>query len=169
MRDPRVTSAANGTLATRRLLNIAQDAAFLVPVVIDGTREADARVPDEFLLAQWTWLPNGETPPAFAQRVRQLLEGEPAAVRHAQSEEQGKHRARGVGLALAALLLILAAGAFWYYLRAGDAPAVTPTLVAESTVPAAALSEKSIAVLPFADMSSEAEQEYLSMAFPSSC
>ena len=51
-------------LATRRLLNMAQDAAFLVPVVIDGTREADARVPDEFLLAQWTWLPDGETPPA---------------------------------------------------------------------------------------------------------
>ena len=63
-------------LATRRLLNMAQDAAFLVPVVIDGTREADARVPDEFLLAQWTWLPDGETPPAFAHRVRQLLEGE---------------------------------------------------------------------------------------------
>ena len=64
------------TLATRRLLNIAQDAAFLVPVRSHGTREADARVPDEFLLAQWTWLPNGETPPAFAHRVRQLLEGE---------------------------------------------------------------------------------------------
>ena len=150
------------TLATRRLLNIAQDAAFLVPVVIDGTREADARVPDEFLLAQWTWLPNGETPPAFAQRVRQLLEGEPAAVRHVRSEEQGKHRVRGVGLALAALLLVLGAGGFWYYQRAVDSPAAIPALGAESTVPAAALSEKSIAVLPFANMSSDADQEYLS-------
>ncbi len=36
-------------LATRRLLNMADDAAFLVPVVIDETREADARVPEEFL------------------------------------------------------------------------------------------------------------------------
>ena len=60
-------------LATRRLVNRADDAAFLVPVVIDETREADARVPEEFLRAQWTWLPGGETPPAFAQRVRQLL------------------------------------------------------------------------------------------------
>ena len=60
-------------LATRRLLDMADDAAFLVPVVIDETREADARVPEEFLQAQWTWLPGGETPPAFAQRVRQLL------------------------------------------------------------------------------------------------
>ena len=36
-------------LATRRLVNRAQDAAFLMPVVIDETREADARVPEEFL------------------------------------------------------------------------------------------------------------------------
>ena len=54
-------------LATRRLHNMADDAAFLVPVVVDDTREADARVPEEFLRSQWTWLPGGETPPAFAQ------------------------------------------------------------------------------------------------------
>ena len=53
-------------LATRRLVNRAHDAAFLMPVVVDETREADARVPEEFLRAQWTWLPGGETPPAFA-------------------------------------------------------------------------------------------------------
>ncbi len=43
-------------LATRRLLDIADDAAFLVPVVIDDTGEADARVPEEFLGVQWTRL-----------------------------------------------------------------------------------------------------------------
>lgn len=170
--------------ATRRLQDMADDVAFLVPVVIDQTREADARVPEEFLRAQWTWLPGGEMPPAFVQRVRQLLQGEPASVRHAQSGEAGKfeprtrgersvrpwhwffgpygkHRVRSAGL-LAALLLVLAAGAFWYYLRAGDSPAANSALVAESTVLAVAPSEKSIAVLPFVNMSSEAEQEYLS-------
>ena len=65
-------------LATRRLLDMADDVAFLVPVVIDETREADARVPEEFLQAQWTWLPGGETLPAFAHRVRQLLGGDSA-------------------------------------------------------------------------------------------
>ena len=65
-------------LATRRLHNMADDAAFLVPVIVDDTREADARVPEEFLRAHWTWLPGGETPPAFAQRVRQLLGLDPA-------------------------------------------------------------------------------------------
>src|SRR5262245_17080802 len=55
-------------LAKRRLLDRADDAAFLVPVVVDETRESDARVPEEFFHAQWTWLPSGETPPAFAHR-----------------------------------------------------------------------------------------------------
>ena len=36
-------------LAKRRLLDRAEDVAFLVPVVIDETAEADARVPEEFL------------------------------------------------------------------------------------------------------------------------
>src|SRR5688572_17282666 len=52
-------------LATRRLLDMADDTAFLLPVVIDDTQERDARVPEEFSHAQWTGLPGGETPPAF--------------------------------------------------------------------------------------------------------
>ena len=155
-------------LATRRLLNMAQDAAFLVPVVIDGTREDDARVPDEFLLAQWTRLPGGETSPAFVERVRQLLQGEPAPARHPRLEESGRSGPRGThgrsglgrkgaGLAVAALLL-LGAGAYWYFGRAGD----TPAAIAKPGVTTAAQKEKSIAVLPFVNMSAEAEQEYFS-------
>ena len=150
-------------LATRRLMNMAQDAAFLVPVVIDGLREADARVPDEFLQAQWTWLPDGETPPAFAHRVRQLLEGQPAAPRHAQIGDVRKRQPDSEGrrsvarLAIGAMLLVLGASAFWYFQRTSDT-----TLGPESTDLAAAPTEKSIAVLPFVNMSSEAEQEYLS-------
>ena len=68
---------------------MADDAAFLVPVVIDDTREADARVPEEFLHAQWTWLPGGETPPAFAQRVRQLLGLDPRPRTHSEGSGNG--------------------------------------------------------------------------------
>jgi TolB-like protein/Tfp pilus assembly protein PilF len=151
-------------LATRRLLDMADDTAFLVPVVIDDTREADARVPEEFLLAQWTWLPNGETPPAFAHRVRQLLEGEPAVTHHARPEDgrkvvsRGSRPARRIGIALAGAFLILGAGALWYTLRAGDAPVA----ITKSAVLASAPIEKSIAVLPFVNMSNDAEQEYFS-------
>ena len=76
---------------------MAQDAAFLVPVVIDGLREADARVPDEFLQAQWTWLPDGETPPAFAHRVRRIAggptgRGASRAIRRCPETQAGQRR-----------------------------------------------------------------------------
>jgi TolB-like protein/Flp pilus assembly protein TadD len=141
-------------LATRRLLDMAQDAAFLVPVVIDGTREADARVPEEFLRAHWTRLPGGETPPAFARRVRQLL-GADAAVAHAAHPaiaatlEPVAHRpvlARSwrIGIGLIALLLVLGVGFYWRNQGAGETPSAMPA--DEDTRP-------SIAVLPLENRS----------------
>ncbi|HEY7642730.1 MAG TPA: TIR domain-containing protein [Steroidobacteraceae bacterium] len=150
-------------LATRRLLDMAHDAAFLVPVVIDDTRELQARVPEEFLRAQWTRLPGGETPPAFAHRVRQLLGGDHAPVR-AQTTTTGEmesgvrravsmrpSRARRVGLAVVALLLILAAAAFWHYHSADESPVAT-----------FAPPSHSVAVLAFANMSGDRNDEYFS-------
>src|SRR5688572_21364048 len=117
-------------LATRRLLDMADDVAFLVPVVIDETREADARVPEEFLRAQWTWLPGGETSPAFASRVRQLLGLDSIHVPTARAaatdaiepsvRSAGSVRPRDTSivrrfaLSLIALLLVLGGGAVWY-------------------------------------------------------
>ena len=46
-------------LAVERTGDLAADVPFLVPVVIDGTSEAAARVPDEFLRVQWTRLLRG--------------------------------------------------------------------------------------------------------------
>ena len=112
-------------LAARRLLDMAQDAAFVVPVVIDEIREADARVPEEFLRAHWTRLPGGETPPAFANRVRQLLDVDITAVGspHAHARPGGipvsgsiydKFRKQGpvrlAALAIAAVAAVLAIG-----------------------------------------------------------
>jgi len=48
---------------------IAADQAFLLPVVIDDTRDNDERVPERFREVQWTRLPGGETPLAFVERV----------------------------------------------------------------------------------------------------
>jgi len=50
--------------------------AFLLPVVIDGTRDSDAHVPAEFRAVQWTRLPEGETPAAFCARVKRWLDFE---------------------------------------------------------------------------------------------
>ncbi|MGB9329897.1 MAG: toll/interleukin-1 receptor domain-containing protein [Steroidobacteraceae bacterium] len=60
-------------LAIDRSHLMAAEKAFLLPVVIDGTREADALVPDKFHEVQWSLLPAGVTPPAFVARVARLL------------------------------------------------------------------------------------------------
>ncbi len=62
--------------AAARTHDMADEKAFLLPVVIDGTRDAEAKVPAEFKAVQWTKLPAGETPPAFVARVKKLLGGE---------------------------------------------------------------------------------------------
>src|SRR6516165_2465614 len=56
-------------LAVERAHHMAEQKAFLVPVVIDSTRERDALVPDSFRDVQWTHLPGGEPVPAFVTRV----------------------------------------------------------------------------------------------------
>ena len=60
-------------LAVERFHLMADDQPFLMPVVIDDTSEATARVPDRFRERQWTRLPGGETPEAFIEQVRRAL------------------------------------------------------------------------------------------------
>jgi len=62
-------------LADQRTQLMGRSKAFLLPVSVDDTRDAKADVPDSFLAVQWTRLPGGETPPAFAERVKALLAG----------------------------------------------------------------------------------------------
>jgi TolB-like protein/Tfp pilus assembly protein PilF len=62
-------------LAASRTLDMAEDKAFLLPVVIDATIDAKARVPEKFREVQWTHLPGGAASEAFAARVQRLLSG----------------------------------------------------------------------------------------------
>ena len=63
---------------------MAEDKAFLLPVVIDATPNVNARVPEKFRDVQWTHLSSAATPMAFAERVQRLLTGGPAPVRIAK-------------------------------------------------------------------------------------
>jgi len=63
-------------LADQRTHLMAKGRPFLLPVVIDDTRDAEAHVPDSFTEVQWTRLPGGDTPAAFCARVKKLLGGE---------------------------------------------------------------------------------------------
>jgi hypothetical protein len=67
-------------LAVERTHDMADHVAFLVPVALDATPDRDAHVPERFRDVQWTRLPNGETPPEFAERVKALAGGEPPGV-----------------------------------------------------------------------------------------
>jgi len=60
-------------LAVDRSHLMAAEKAFLLPVVIDDTRDADALVPDRFREVQWTCLQAGAVPADFVERVVRLL------------------------------------------------------------------------------------------------
>jgi len=60
-------------LAVDRSHLMADEKAFLLPVVIDATCDADALVPDRFREVQWTYFQAGAVPADFVSRVARLL------------------------------------------------------------------------------------------------
>jgi TolB-like protein len=63
-------------LAVERTLDMADDHTFLLPVVIDETDQARARVPEKFLMVQWLRLPGGQPTAAFEALCRRLVSGQ---------------------------------------------------------------------------------------------
>jgi TolB-like protein len=66
-------------LAVERTLDMADDHAFLLPVVIDDTDQAGARVPEKFLSIQWVRAPGGQPNAALESLCKWLVSGEPVA------------------------------------------------------------------------------------------
>jgi TolB-like protein len=175
-------------LAEQRTHLMGRSRAFIVPVCVDATPETEADVPDSFSAAQWTRLPAGNTPSAFVERVSRLLSPNeqiastaaraPAAAAPAKAN---LHAATAAGVDAAtphsaaagrprlawlflAAAVVIAAGYFavdrWVLSKRAvesAAPAVQSVAPAQNTIP-----EKSIAVLPFVDMSEKKDQEYFS-------
>jgi TIR domain len=71
--------------AVERTLDMADDHPFLLPVVIDDTSQAGARVPDKFVAVQWLRVPGGQPNGALESLCRRLTSGQllasPAAPR----------------------------------------------------------------------------------------
>jgi TolB-like protein len=72
-------------LAVERTLDMADDHAFLLPVVLDDTSQTGARVPEKFLSVQWVRVPGGQSNAALQALCRRLVSGEPAAVQRGPS------------------------------------------------------------------------------------
>ena len=167
-------------LAVDRSHLMAVERSFLLPVVIDGTTDGAAVVPDRFREVQWTRLPAGEVPAEFVGLIVRLLEPEdkrsPAAVsvtapatppagpvqeaprRHVlpRAVDAARRFSRPWFAGLIAGVLVLAFAGGWVWTQRG----VPASRVAANSdgVP----QTESIAVLPFVNMSSDKEQEYFS-------
>jgi TolB-like protein len=106
-------------LAEQRSFLMVHSKAFIVPVVVDDTPDAEALVPDRFRERHWTRFPDGRVPQDFATRFSQLL--------------------------------------------GGTAPVARPVAAEFRPSPAsAAVSERSVAIMPFANLSDDKENEYFS-------
>ena len=137
-------------LAAQRTHGMAEEKAFLLPVVIDDTREADAKVPAEFKAVQWTLLRQGsagQVPDAerekFVGRVAALLRAGAAggAAKTAPVADDaavpGRRRKSPAGGWLGVAGGVLALGAAWLLLRPA-AQEATRTTAPAAPAPAAA-------------------------------
>jgi TolB-like protein/Flp pilus assembly protein TadD len=155
--------------AVERKRDIADELAFLLPVVIDETPERGALVPEGFHEVQWTRLPGGDASPEFIQHVSRLLSGHadlpqptvmglqpspaPVPTRPAAESRSSSPRRMWTLLIAVAIALVLGyIGIDRYVLHKG-----THLSGASAN---AANAEKSIAVLPFVDLSEKHDQEY---------
>jgi len=163
-------------LAVDRTHDMAENRAFLVPVIVDDTPENEANVPEQFLKAHCTRLPDGEPTPQFVDQVRRLLQNRtanPSPARPASraavsaTPEATKRPLPLVTILLGVAVLCLLAFVFLRPTARPVPPAAEPPAPAKFEPPSAsaaapAIDAKSIAVLPFVDMSQAKDQEYFS-------
>jgi TolB-like protein len=160
-------------LAAERTHLLADGMPFLFPVVVDDTSETNASVPEQFLKAQWTRLPGGEPTSQFVDQVKRLLLAPRKPAAGAKSAAPISHSAptvlakSGFPLWAAALLgvAVLALGAFVLFRPAAkSAPVPAPATPAAAIKPAEPIAptirEKSLAVLPFNNMSEEKDSAF---------
>ncbi|HWA28572.1 MAG TPA: TIR domain-containing protein [Lacunisphaera sp.] len=83
-------------LAAERARGIATGVAFILPVVVDETKEQEALVPDRFRAVQWTKLPGGRMPAEVAARFVKLWSHR-AGVLKQRSAEMARDGAGGAG------------------------------------------------------------------------
>jgi TolB-like protein/Flp pilus assembly protein TadD len=152
-------------LAVDRSHRMAAERSFIVPVVVDSTRERDALVPDSFRDVQWTQLPGGEASPPFVARVAALLSASatvattnrPSPTLASTPPAQTRKRpAAWIALGLAALVIVVGGG--WFALQHFGLHRHAEAGVSAQSHPA--VTEKSVAVLPFIDLSEKHDHEY---------
>ena len=168
-------------LADQRTHLMGRTRPFIVPVCVDDTPETDADVPDAFSAVQWMRLHNGNARPAFVERVLRLLSPEAgevrspaapgapptgAAPRLPASSPAAPRPTQHVLMLIAAVAVIgfgyFAVDKLWLLKRSAPDTQTLSSTIPAGTRPQGAIPEKSVAVLPFIDMSEKKDQEYFS-------
>ena len=163
-------------LAAERTHLMAEGVPFIAPVVVDATTEGSAIVPSEFMRVQWTRLPGALATPQFIEQVKRLLGGsaspmpaprtEIPAARSSSTPAAVAPKAKfpvalvaGLGLAVLVLVGYIALRPTEKVSAAPAAPAPTPPVAEAKPSPvapaASKILNKSIAVLPLANMSED--------------
>jgi predicted ATPase/DNA-binding winged helix-turn-helix (wHTH) protein len=75
-------------LADQRTLLMARSKAFIVPVCIDDTTEAEVEVPESFRAVQWVRLPDAAASPAFREHIASLLQLTASKAAHSHSNSR---------------------------------------------------------------------------------
>jgi TolB-like protein/Tfp pilus assembly protein PilF len=160
-------------LAVEQTHLMAEGMAFLAPLVIDDTAESSAIVPPEFLRVQWTRLPGALPTPAFVEQVKRLLARNSAgtvsavpaaAARPAQpagsstaSPPKSSTTRWTIGAVTAIVVGVVTA---LMVSRKAEAPPSVPVPAAVKPAAAPVVNDKSIAVLPFTNMSEDKDSGY---------
>jgi TolB-like protein/cytochrome c-type biogenesis protein CcmH/NrfG len=144
-------------LAVERTYLMAEGVVFLAPVVVDATPEGAAVVPPEFLRVQWIRLPGSLPTPQFVDQVKGMLDAPrsaPAPGYPAPAAALARPSRRHL-LPIGAVIAIAAAATLFVLRHPPAGPAAAP-----AGAPVQAVDPKSIAVLPFENMSVDKENAF---------
>jgi TolB-like protein/cytochrome c-type biogenesis protein CcmH/NrfG len=155
-------------MAVERTHDMAAGMSFLLPVVVDDTHEADALVPEELLRVQWTQLQRGVPTSEFVEQVKRLLGGAKSPARESRPGPRPQPRAAPPAKPIwiwPILGVVAVAAAVAAYLALRQPTATSAAKPPAGAMPAAAATavaanDKSVAVLPFTNMSDEKDNAF---------
>ena len=119
-------------LAADRSMGIASGVAFILPMVVDDTKEPDALVPDRFRKVQWTCAPGGIVSPEVQARFLKLWSHRAGVLKHeavrtapatpiagpsASEPPSANSRPNLRWWTVGAALLVLGVAAFWWSMQ----------------------------------------------------